>query len=59
MKQVPWKIYALFILITEGVGFLSGWLTRDGAETYSQSIVQPPLSPLPWSFPLSGASSLP
>lgn len=52
MKQVPWKIYALFILVTEGVGFLSGWLTRDGAQAYSQSIIQPPLSPPAIVFPI-------
>ena len=52
MKKSPWKIYALFILITEAVGFLSGWLTRDGAKVYSQSIVQPPLSPPAIVFPI-------
>lgn len=52
MKHIPWKTYALFILITEAVGFLSGWLTRDGAKTYSQSIIQPPLSPPPIVFPI-------
>lgn len=52
MKQVPWKVYALFLLMTEGVGFLSGWLTRDGAETYRQSMVQPPLSPPAMVFPI-------
>lgn len=52
MKQVPWKVYALFLLMTEGVGFLSGWLTRDGAETYRQSMVQPSLSPPAMVFPI-------
>ena len=34
------------------MGFLSGWLTRDGVEAYSQSIVQPPLSPPAMVFPI-------
>ena len=40
------------ILIAEGVGALSGWLTRDGAKTYSTDIVQPPLSPPAMVFPI-------
>ena len=38
MKKVPWKTYVLWILGVEAVGALSGWLTRDGAEIYSESI---------------------
>ena len=45
MKKVPWKTYALWIIGVEAVGALSGWLTREGAKTYSESIAQPPLSP--------------
>ena len=40
------------ILIAEGVGALSGWLTRDDAKTYSTDIVQPPLSPPATVFPI-------
>ena len=40
------------ILIVEGVGALSGWLTRDGAKAYSATIVQPPLSPPAVVFPV-------
>ena len=40
------------ILIAEGVGALSGWLTRDGAKTYSTDIVQLPLSPPATVFPI-------
>ena len=40
------------ILIAEGVGALSGWLSRDGVKTYSATIVQPPLSPPPVVFPM-------
>ena len=34
------------------MGALSGWLTRDGAKTYSTDIVQPPLSPPATIFPI-------
>lgn len=52
MKQHTWKIYAAWILLAEAVGGLSGWLTRDGAKAYSQSIIQPPLSPPAMVFPI-------
>lgn len=52
MKKFPWKTYGLWILFTEAVGGLSGWLTRDGAKTYSEAIVQPPLSPPSLVFPI-------
>ncbi|WP_295585586.1 TspO/MBR family protein [uncultured Oscillibacter sp.] len=52
MRKHRWKIYAVWILLTEAIGALSGWLTRKGAKTYSQSIVQPPLSPPPIAFPI-------
>lgn len=34
------------------MGALSGWLTRDGAKTYSTDVVQPPLSPPAMVFPI-------
>ena len=34
------------------VGALSGFLTRDGAESYSETIRQPPLSPPAIVFPI-------
>ena len=52
MKHGSWKIYALFILLSEGVGALSGWLTRDGVKLYTQTIIQPPLSPPALVFPI-------
>jgi tryptophan-rich sensory protein len=48
----PWKTYLLWILLAETVGGLSGWLTREGTKAYSQTIVQPPLSPPGWVFPV-------
>lgn len=51
MKRIPWKPYLAWVLLAEGVGALSGWLTRDGAKLYSQVIVQPPLAPPSPVFP--------
>lgn len=47
-----WKTYAVWILFTEAVGALSGFLTRDGAAQYSEAISKPPLSPPPMVFPI-------
>ena len=38
--------------MTEAVGALSGWLTREGSKLYSETIVQPPLSPPGFVFPI-------
>jgi len=52
MKHTKWKPYAFWILFTEAVGALAGWLTRDGSKYYSDYVVQPPLSPPPLVFPI-------
>ena len=52
MKQIPWKVYLLWILFTEAVGGLSGWLTREGSRFFSQSVAQPPLNPPALVFPI-------
>ena len=52
MKKPSWKTYALWIVGVEAVGALSGFLTRDGAESYSETIRQPPLSPPAIVFPI-------
>lgn len=51
MKKA-WKTYAIWVLGVEAVGFLSGYLTREGAKSYSQTVTQPPLSPPMWVFPV-------
>ncbi len=51
MKK-PWKIYALWILLTEAVGGLSGLLTREGTKFFSEFVSQPPLSPPALAFPI-------
>ena len=52
MKTFPWKTYALWILFTEAVGALAGWLTREDTSIYSTSVRQPPLSPPAAVFPV-------
>lgn len=38
--------------MTEAVGGLSGWLTRDGMELYKTQVIKPPLSPPAIVFPI-------
>lgn len=52
MKKPQWKTYALWILLAEAVGGLSGWLTRDGTKIYNATVEQPPLSPPSIVFPI-------
>ena len=51
MKKQNWKTYALWILLSEAVGAVSGWVSRDGMRYYSEAVAQPPLSPPPIVFP--------
>ena len=53
MIRKHWKTFAIAILITEAVGGLSGWLTKEGARQYAESVAQPPLSPPPFVFPIA------
>lgn len=52
MEKRNWKPYVCWILLTEAVGALAGWLTRDGMEVYKSSIVKPFLSPPAIVFPI-------
>ncbi len=52
MKENRWKIYLAFLVLTEGVGALAGWLTRDATALYRATVRQPPLSPPGWVFPV-------
>lgn len=51
MKRT-WKVYAIWIAIAEAVGFLSGWLSREGMQTYGETVTQPTLAPPMWLFPV-------
>lgn len=55
MKKQSWKPYVFWIVFTEAVGGLSGWLARDGMEIYQSSVKQPPLSPPSVVFPIAWA----
>lgn len=52
MKNLTWKNFAFWIVLTEAVGALSGWLSREGSRVFQESVNQPPLSPPGWLFPL-------
>ena len=47
-----WKQYALWIGLTEAVGAVSALLSRDGMKLYESTVVQPPLAPPMWLFPV-------
>lgn len=47
-----WNSYLGWVLLTEAVGALAGWLTRGGAEVYRTQVEQPPLSPPSVVFPI-------
>ena len=44
--------YLRWILAVEAVGILSGWISRNGTQLYSQSITKPPFSPPAILFPI-------
>lgn len=52
MKKGNWKTYVFWIALSEGVGVLAGWLTREGVKAFSTTALQPPLSPPAWVFPI-------
>lgn len=52
MLKRNWKTYAIWIIIAEAVGALSGFLSRKGMELYRSMIEQPPLSPPAILFPI-------
>ena len=50
--KTNWKTYTFWIGVTEAVGALSGFLSRDGMKLYMQTAAKPPLSPPGWVFPV-------
>ena len=52
MKKNAGRTYALWILGTEAVGALAGWLTREGTEIFNLSVAEPPFSPPAAIFPI-------
>ena len=52
MQQNRWKTYTFWILLAEATGILSGFLTRNASQIFSESVIQPPLSPPALLFPV-------
>lgn len=48
---IRFKPLIISLLISLGVGALSGFLTKGSMKIY-QSLIQPPLAPPPWVFPV-------
>ena len=42
----------IWIILSEAVGGLSGWLTRNGTQIYKTEVVKPPLTPPSIVFPI-------
>ena len=49
---MKWKTYTFWIILTEAVGALSGYLSRESTELYAEFITKPPLSPPGIVFPI-------
>lgn len=47
-----WKSIVFWVVLSEVVGLLAGFLTRNATEIYSQMAIKPPLSPPGWLFPV-------
>ena len=52
MWKKDWKTYLFWVALAEGVGLLSGLLSREGSEIFQQTARQPPLSPPAILFPI-------
>lgn len=52
MKRHIWKPYLIWIILSEAVGGLSGWLTRNSTQIYKAEVVKPPLTPPSIVFPI-------
>ena len=55
MKGNRWKPYLFWVLFTEAVGGLSGWLTREGTKIFQSAAEKPPLTPPGIVFPIAWA----
>ena len=55
MKSIKenWKTYLFWVGLSEGVGGLSGFLSRNGMKDYAATVVKPPLTPPEWVFPVA------
>lgn len=52
MKNTNLKNYAFWVGLSEGVGLLSGFVSREGMAQYAQMADKPLLAPPGWVFPV-------
>lgn len=52
MNKNAARSYIFWIIGTEAIGTLAGWLTRVGTEVYNTSVAEPPFSPPAIVFPI-------
>ena len=52
MKHNKLSVYSAWILLTEAVGLVSAWLSRNGTDIFQETAIQPPLSPPAILFPI-------
>jgi len=52
MNRFLWQPYLLWVAFTEGVGLLSGLLTREGIRLYNIYAIKPSLTPPSFVFPI-------
>ncbi|MBE5781407.1 MAG: tryptophan-rich sensory protein [Clostridiales bacterium] len=52
MNKRNWKPYLFFILLAEGAGALSAFLSMGGMELYNQAVIKPALTPPAAAFPI-------
>jgi benzodiazapine receptor len=52
MKKNKWGSYAYWIVLSEAIGALSGYLTKGGMREYEKSAAKPPLTPPGTVFPI-------
>ena len=52
MNRGTWKVYGFWILLSEAVGALSGWLSRNAISLYTEAIQKSALSPPAVVFPV-------
>lgn len=52
MNKPSRKQYIFWIALAEGVGLLSGLISREGTEIYGQMLQKPALAPPGWLFPV-------
>jgi len=52
MNRFLWQPYLLWVAFTEGVGLLSGLLSREGIRLYNIYAIKPSLAPPSFVFPI-------